>query len=121
MTFENTEVIALSEQRHKRVVIIEELLAEIDSLKKRLLSMEKRYEANVAPAARFDRRARKLEARLGSLDRVGRHEDADTDGVLAEGVDDEDLITVRTSRSEVELSYAATVAGDDDTVSMHAE
>jgi hypothetical protein len=120
MTLEATEVVVLSDERHKRIIVVEELLNEIASMKKRLLGLEERYDANVK-ASRFATRARKLEARRGQLDRVGRHEDADTDGVLAEVVDAEDLITVRSSRSEVELSYAATVAGDDDTVSVHAE
>ena len=101
-----------------RLVIVSELLEEIKKLKKRVRSLEGFRGDYFERHPKSSEHRRPVETRGGSLDRLG-NTDVDA-GVLAESVDPEDFVTVRSSRSEAELADAAAVAGDDDTVSVHA-
>ena len=113
MTLEATEVVVLSDERHRRVIVVEELLAEIASLKKRVLEMEERYESNFAEPRREARRARELEASR-KRHRVGRPEDADTNDLLQSV--EEDYGTGLEDDVDANLVRAVVAAADRDAV-----
>jgi hypothetical protein len=128
-TFEATELIPVGDQRHRRLVSIQEVLDELQRVKKRLATLEYWRDVNfeaspgkshrripAGPAAdspQLEAGSETDDGETTASDRVGDGEYVA--GVLAD-VAPEDSFSVRSPHADVELVHEIAAAGSDDDV-----
>jgi hypothetical protein len=128
MVLEATEMIPVGDEQHRRLICIQELLDELRSVKKRLATLEHWRDLNFEASPGQNWRSgikgpfkNRLPLEAGT-ETVGREDSTrdrvgdgiGADGVLAESVDEEDCVPLRSPLSDLELVYAATTTTGDD-------